>query len=133
MSTLTPPKTLRERASKTLPRARPQVTTIRLDPSVQNGLRLLEAHGGAKRPLNKWVNVALAELIERHAATVERELEQALLNIKAYRKSDPGHKRAITAFIDAEIAGMTGDPMEGSREPRPTGPAVSMLRQMIRG
>ncbi|OFZ97958.1 MAG: hypothetical protein A3H35_04730 [Betaproteobacteria bacterium RIFCSPLOWO2_02_FULL_62_17] len=132
MATLNSNKPERGRVTKAVQRGRPQVTTIRLEDAVQNGLRFLEAHGGVKRPLNKWVNVALAELIERQAATLENELEQALRNIKAYRKTDPGHKRAIKAFIDAEVAGAAADPMEGSREPRPAGPAVSMVREMLR-
>jgi len=126
-------KSTRTRATKTAPKAPPQVTTIRLDEVVQKGLRVLEAHSGVKRPLNKWVNIALAALIDRQAATLESELDQALRNIKAYRKTDPGYKRAIKAFIDAEVAFAAEDPMEGSREPQAAGPAVSMVRAMLRG
>ena len=61
----------------------------------------------------------LAALIDRQAATIEDELDQALRNIKAYRKTDPGYKQAIKAFIDAEVAFAAEEPMEGSREPRP--------------
>lgn len=123
----------RARVAKSALKARPQVTTIRLDEAVQKGLRVLEAHSGVKRPLNKWVNIALAALIDRQAATLESELDQALRNIKAYRKTDPGYKRAIKAFIDAEVTFAAGDPMEGSREPQAAGPAVSMVREMLRG
>jgi hypothetical protein len=126
-------KSTRSRATKAAPKAPPQVTTIRLDEAVQKGLRVLEAHSGVKRPLNKWVNIALAALIDRQAATLESELDQALRNIKAYRKTDPGYKRAIKAFIDAEVAFAAEDPMEGSREPQAAGPAVSMVRAMLRG
>lgn len=130
-SKLTPPT--RARAAKTVAKAQPQVTTIRLDDAVQKGLRLLEAHSGVKRPLNKWVNLALAELINRQADTLEAELEQALQNIKAYRKTDPGYKHAIKAFIDAEVAHAGEDPMEGSHEPPAPGPALAMVREMLRG
>ena len=126
-------KSTRSRATKTAPKAPPQVTTIRLDEVVQKGLRVLEAHSGVKRPLNKWVNIALAALIDRQAATLQSELDQALRNIKAYRKTDPGYKRAIKAFIDAEVAFAAKDPMEGSRDPQAAGPAVSMVRAMLRG
>lgn len=126
-------KSPRARATKAAPEARPQVTTIRLDEAVQKGLHVLEAHSGVKRPLNKWVNIALAALIDRQAATLERELDQALRNIKAYRKTDPGYRRAIKAFIDAEVAFAAQDPMEGSRAPQAAGPAVSMVRKMLRG
>ena len=123
----------RDRATKAVPDPRPQVTTIRLDEAVQKGLQVLEAHSGVKRPLNKWVNIALAALIDRQAATLELELEQALRHIKAYRKTDPGYRRAIKAFIDAEVAFAAGDPMERSRAPQAAGPAVSMVREMLRG
>jgi hypothetical protein len=104
-----------------------------LDEAVQKGLQVLEAHSGVKRPLNKWVNIALAALIDRQAATLERDLDQALRQIKAYRKTDPGYRRAIKAFIDAEVAFAAEDPMEGSRAPQAAGPAVSMVRGMLRG
>ena len=126
-------KTTRGRATKAVPEPRPQVTTIRLDEAVQKGLQVLEAHSGVKRPLNKWVNIALAALIDRQVATLELELEQALRHIKAYRQTDPGDRRAITAFIEAEVAVAAEDPMEGSRAPQAAGPAVSMVRAMLRG
>ena len=123
----------RYRVGKDAPAVKPQVTTIRLADDVQEGLRLLEAHSGVKRPLNKWVNLALAEFIARQTASIADELEQALRNINAYRKADPGYKRAIKAFIDSEVAFAAEDPMEGAREPQPIGPAVSMVRDMLRG
>ncbi|MBI3374545.1 MAG: hypothetical protein HY017_22700 [Betaproteobacteria bacterium] len=86
-----------------------------------------------KRPPNEWVNIALAALIERQVCTLESELDRALQNIKAYRETDPGYKRAIKAFIDAELAFAAEDPMEGTREPRAAGPVVSMVREMLRG
>jgi hypothetical protein len=133
MTTSKRKKSARIRVMKAGPEAMPRVTTIRLNQAVQKGLRFLEAHSGVKRPLNKWVNIALAALIDRQAATIEDELEQALRNIKGYRKTDPGYKRAIKAFIDAEVAFAAEDPMEGTREPQATGPAVSMVREMLRG
>jgi len=114
-------------------RVRPQVSTIRLDEGVQEGLRILKAHSKRKLSLNKLVNMALAALIDKQTATIENELDQALRNIKSYRKTDPGYKRAIKAFIDAEVTFATEDPMEGRREPHAAGPAVSMVRQMLRG
>jgi hypothetical protein len=108
------------------------VTTVRLDAAVQEGLRVLETHGDG-RPLNKWVNMALADLIERRTATIESQLDQALESIRAYRKTDPGHKRALRAFIDAEVTHAAEDPMEGTPEPRAAGPAVSMVRKILRG
>jgi hypothetical protein len=92
---------------------------------------VLQAHSGVKRPLNKWVNLALADFIEKQAATLEIELEQALTNIRAYRKTDPGYKRAIKALIDAEVSFAAEDPMQGKRQA--AGPALSMVRQMLHG
>lgn len=115
------------------PDVQSRVSTIRLDEGVQRGLQVLKAHGGAKLSLNKMVNVALAALIEKQAASIESELDEALRNIRAYRKSDPGYKRAIKAFIDAEVAFAAADPMEGARSSQPPGPAVSMVRDMLRG
>lgn len=112
---------------------RAQVTTIRIREDVQAGLRLLEAHSGVRRPLNKWVNLALADFIDRQIAPIEEELDQALKNIKAYRKTDPGYKKAIKAFIEAEVAHAAQDPMEGARERPAVGPAVSVVREMLRG
>ena len=111
---------------------KPYVTTIRLQDTLKKGLQALEAHTGVKRPLNKWINIALAELIEKRSATIEDELEQALQNIRAYRAADPGYARAIRAFIDAEVVSAPEDPMEGSPEPRKAGPAVSIVREMLR-
>ena len=133
MATKKSPLAARRRSAPSAAPAQPQVTTIRIDEAVQRGLRILEAYSGVRRPLNKWVNMALAELIERQAATVESELDQALKNIRAYRKTDPGYKRAIKAFIAAEVAHAAADPMEGSPEPLAAGPALSMVRGMLRG
>ena len=122
----------RNHAVKAAPSAT-HVTTIRLDESMQQGLRLLEAHSGARRPLNKWINMALEEFIARQTAAIANELEQALRNINAYRKTDPGYKRALKAFIDSEVEFAAHDPMEGTRDSRASGPAVSLVRELLRG
>lgn len=133
MATSKPKKSSSDRVAKARPKALPRVSTIRLDEGVQKGLEILKAHGGAKLSLNKMVNAALAALIDKQAANLESELDRALRNIRAYRKIDPGYKRAIKAFIDAEAAFAAEDPMEGTREPQPAGPAVSMVREMLLG
>ena len=133
MSTASQKTSSRAHAAKATPKAKSQVTTIRLDAAVHKGLQVLEAHSGVKRPLNKWVNIALAALIDRQAATLEHELDHALRQIKTYRKTDPGYRRAIRAFIDAEVAFARGDPMEGSRTRQAAGPALTMVRGMLRG
>ena len=110
-----------------------KVTTIRIPPSIQAGIGLLESAVGVKHPLNKWITIALADYIERRTAAAEDELERALSNIRAYRKSDPGYRNAIEEFIEAEVAFAGDDPVEGSTERSHAGPAVSMIRELIRG
>ena len=111
---------------------RAQVTTIRIREDVQAGLRILEAHSGVKRPLNKWVNLALADFIDRQIALIE---ESSTRPSKTSRltATDPGYKKAFKAFIDAEVARARDDPMEGASERPAVGPAVSMVREILRG
>ncbi len=110
-----------------------KVTTIRIPPSLKVGIEMLELAVGLKRPLNKWITIALTDYIDRRTAAAEDELDRALKNIRAYRKTDPHYKRAIQAFIDAEVEFAGEDPMEGSAGPTEAGPAVSIVRDMIRG
>jgi predicted transcriptional regulator len=124
---------VRTRRKKPASSGRPQVTTVRLDPEVQKGLRLLQTYSGINRPLNKWINLALADFIAKQSASLERELDQALKNVRAYRRNDPGYKRAIESLIDAEASLADQDPMEGGPEPRPAGPAVSLVREALDG
>jgi hypothetical protein len=132
MATSKPRKSARVRVAKVNSKTPPRVSTIRLEEGVQKGLQMLRAHGGAKLSLNKMVNAALASLIDKQAASLESELDQALRNIRAYRKTDPGYTRAIKAFIDAEVDFAAEGAMEGTREPQSPGPAVSMVREILR-
>lgn len=132
MVTLKPKKSSRVRVAKTNPKALHRVVTVRLDEGVRKGLHRLQVRSSAKLSLNELANAALATFIEKQAA-LDNELDQALRNFRAYRKADPGYKRAIKAFIDAEVAFAAGRSMEGAREPQVAGPAVSMVREMLRG
>ena len=105
-------------------------TTIRLDPSIEKGLQILQA--ACKRPVNKIVNEALAEYIDKGTARLEADFEEALDRLKEYRRSDPGFKRAVRAFVDAEVACGAHDPVEGRPIPREVGPAVTMVRERLR-
>ena len=113
--------------------AKPHVSTIRLDDNVRAGLQIFMAHSGVKWSLNKIANVAIAAFIDHQVDTIESELDQALRNIEAYRKSGHPHRHAIKAFIDAEVAFAATDPMEGTREPQMAGPAVSVVREILSG
>lgn len=110
-----------------------KVTTIRIPAGLKIGINMLEMAAGFSRPLNKWITIALADYIDRRTAAAENELELALKNIRAYRKTDPHYKRAIKSFIDAEVEFAGEDPMEGSTSPTEVGPAVSMVRELMRG
>jgi hypothetical protein len=111
--------------------ARKKATTIRLDPLIEQGLYLLQAV--VKRPVNKIVNEALAEYIDRGTAKLEVDFEETLARLREYRRSDPGFKRAIKAFADAEATYGSQDPVEGKRITMDAGPAVTMVRDLLRG
>jgi hypothetical protein len=46
----------------------------------------------------------------------EPSLEPHLANLRAYRKRDPGFRRAIAAFVEAEAS--SDDPLEGTVDQR---------------
>ncbi|MFT3663717.1 hypothetical protein [Piscinibacter sp.] len=106
-----------------------RATTFRLTPENEEGLRLLHAELG--RPLNKLVNQAVAEYIEAQSESLERKLEQTLTSLKAYRRRDPGFRKAIEAFAEAEAA--LDDPAEGHVSSLPEGPALTLVREALRG
>lgn len=126
--------------------------TLRLTPLFEEGLAMLK--GVLKKPINKMVNEAVGEYIARRTTEVEAQLTTTLDELKAYRLADPEFSAARQAFIQAEARHGKEDPMEGrlvtvtppagvpaGRRPsvdKPTassqeGPAVSMLREVLRG
>ena len=108
-----------------------KATTIRLDPFIEIGLQLLQSK--IKRPINKIVHDALADYIEKGAMDMEADIEDTLRRLRQYRRSDPGFKRAIAAFVDAEATYGSRDPVEGRTISEQPGPAVSMVRERLRG
>ena len=112
-------------------KAKAKATTIRLDPFIEIGLQLLQSK--IKRPINKIVHDALADYIERGTADMEADIEDTLSRLRHYRRSDPGFKRAIAAFVDAEATHGSRDPVEGRTLSEAPGPAVSMIRERLRG
>lgn len=107
-----------------------KVTTLRLAQPLHHKLELLQQVLG--KPLNKLVNEAVDDYVERRTAEVELDLVQTLERIQAARRQDPGFKRAIAEFAAAEARHAKSDPVEGtvlqSAEP---GPAQSLVRSML--
>ncbi len=87
-----------------------------------------------KQPMNKMVNEAVRDFIEKRTAEVEVDLRGVADRLRAYQQSDPGFLRAIARFSRAEAAHGAGDPVEGKvvRAPKP-GPALSRVRELLRG
>ena len=125
--------------------------TLRLQPSYEKGLVILKRI--LKMPINKMVNEAVGEYIQRRTAEVESELTTTLAQLHEYRLADPDFVAARRAFIEGEALYGKDDPMEGrivhvkvparaavkpgSSAP-PTkavaaGPALSKVREMLRG
>ena len=84
-------------------------TTIRLEPKAQAAL--LNLCKVTKRPMNKLVNEAVTAYVTHRSIAVERELEDVVKALRAYRQSDPDDKKAIAAFAKAEVT--YPDPIEG--------------------
>lgn len=108
-----------------------KATTFRLDPSVQAGLVLLGAV--LKKPLNRLVNEAVQGFVGKRSIEVQNDLQETLDRLKAYRASDPKFERAIAEFIEAEASLGGEDPVEGQGSPSVTGPAQTLVRELLRG
>jgi predicted transcriptional regulator len=107
-----------------------KVTTLRLAQPLHRKLELLQDVLG--KPLNKLVNEAVGDFVERRTAEVELDLEQTLQRIKAARKKDPKFKRAISEFVAAEARHAKDDPVEGTVvRGAERGPVQSMVRDML--
>ncbi len=63
--------------------------------------------------MSRLVNEAVSEYLERHAATVEAELEATLGRVRAYRQADPDFESGISKVADAEVRFGIADPAEG--------------------
>ena len=103
-------------------------TTLRLEPGLHQRLQVLQATLGT--PLNKLVNMALAEFVASKAAQVESELETALKKIQALRRADPTFAKDFKAVAAAETKYGKNDPVQGKafRE-KPS--AVSQVRRVV--
>jgi len=85
--------------------------TLRLQPSYEQGLAILKRV--LNIPVNKMVNEAVGEYIQRRTLEVESQLTTTLEQLQAYRRADPEFLVARQAFIHAEAQYGKDDPMEG--------------------
>ena len=107
-----------------------KVTTLRLPQPLHQKLELLQVV--LRKPMNKLVNEAVNDYVERRTAEVELDLEQTLRHIKAARREDPHFKRAIAEFVAAEARHAKNDPVEGSVvRPAKAGPTQTLVRSML--
>jgi predicted transcriptional regulator len=108
--------------------------TLRIDPEERSALQNLSQVEG--RPINQLLNEAIKSYLSRQGKK-ERSLEAHLANLRAYRKRDPGFRRAIAAFVDAEASSddpVEGEPIEGQfidAQLKPAGPVQSKIREIL--
>jgi ABC-type transport system substrate-binding protein len=108
--------------------------TLRIEAEERNALKSLSKIEG--RPINQLLIEAIQIYLGQRGRR-ERTLEANLKNLKDYRKKDPGFRRAIAAFVDAEASvndALEGEPLEGDAEnhaPTPAGPVQSKVRELI--
>jgi len=108
----------------------PKATTFRIDPSVRRKLMLLQSV--LNKPLNRLVNEALEDFVEKRTAEVETDLLQILMRLRKYRRSDPKFEKAIAQFVNAEASLGSDDPVEGRTRVK-AGPAQTMVQKLLRG
>lgn len=109
--------------------------TLRINIEERNALKNLSKIEG--RPVNQLLIDAIKSYLKQKGQK-ERSLEATLNSLKAYRKKDPGFKRALADFVEAEAT--LRDPLEGepveevdsesTREP--AGPLQRKIRSVIR-
>lgn len=107
--------------------------TLRIGPQERNALKHLSKI--EKRPINQLLNEAIRNYL-REKGERERGLEASLAELKAYRKKDPGFRRAISGVVDAEAT--VKDPLEGEPyeeteggSPKSGGPVQDKLREVL--
>jgi hypothetical protein len=112
-----------------------KVTPVRLQPALRRGLEMLQ--GVLKIPMNKLINQAVGDFIQKRAAEIETDLEVVLKQVKACRQRDPKFREAIRMTVEAEAqAHKEGvrDPAQGTTYLIPegeAGPAQSRMRALL--
>jgi hypothetical protein len=108
--------------------------TLRIEAEERNALKSLSKIEG--RPINQLLIEAIRSYLNQKGRR-ERSLEADLNSLKTYRKKDPGFRRAIAAFVEAEATGsdpLEGEPFEeGADSTSHAGPVQSKVREAIGG
>lgn len=108
--------------------------TLRIDARERTALQNLSKVEG--RPINQLLNEAIKVYLSGRGQK-ERELEATLADLRAYRRRDPGFRRAIAAFVEAEATlddPLEGEPVEGrlvKGQLKPAGPVQSKIREIL--
>ena len=107
--------------------------TLRIGQQERNALKHLSKI--ERRPINQLLNEAIKNYL-REKGERERGLEASLAELKAYRKKDPGFRRAIAKLVEAEAT--VKDPVEAEPyeeteggSPRSGGPVQHKLREVL--
>ncbi len=108
--------------------------TLRIDQKERSALESLSKIEG--RPINQLLNEAIKSYLSGRGQN-ERTLESNLANLRAYRKKDPGFRRAIAALVEAEAS--LEDPLEGELiegqfiegQFKSAGPVQSKIRELL--
>jgi hypothetical protein len=103
--------------------------TLRIESEERDALANLSKIEG--RPVNQLLNEAIKSYLQLRG-TKERSLENSLARLRSYREKDPGFKKAISAFVEAEAR--FADPVEGSwyeEPPVEQGPVQSRIRELL--
>jgi hypothetical protein len=109
--------------------------TLRIDAEERTALEHLSELEG--RPINQLLNEAIKIYLGQQSPK-EVSLEASLSALQKYRMGDPGFRRAIDAFVDAEARledPIEGKPIEGqfiAGQFQPAGPVQSKIRELLR-
>lgn len=95
-----------------------------MEPQYEIALGFLKAVLGAS--VNKMVNDAVGQYIQRETARVEVNLGDLLAQVKAYRKADPDFGHAHARVVEAEREAVGKDPVDGT--PYTEAPATTRRR-----
>ncbi|HKW16375.1 MAG TPA: hypothetical protein VJO35_02585 [Terriglobales bacterium] len=108
--------------------------TLRIDAPERDALKSLSKVEG--RPINQLLIEAIRSYLGQKGRK-ERTLEANLKMLREYRRKDPGFRRAIAAFVEAEATQndpVEGEPIESQVEPgKQIGPLQTKLREVIGG
>jgi hypothetical protein len=108
--------------------------TLRIELAERNALKHLSKI--ERRPINQLLNEAIRNYL-RQKGERERSLEASLADLRAYRKKDPGFRRAIAKVVEGEatvkdpLEGQPFEEPEGGSSPKSGGPVQDKLREVL--